>query len=168
MKKITIIVLLLFVSFYNALAKGINVYVFVAEECPISIFMCSSLKNIAEVYSDKADFILVFPLKTSTLKSANKFKSKNKLQQYAVRMDNQQTFTKQMGATVTPEVIITDSNDVIVYRGRINDAYLEPGKRRHIYNNNDLNFALSMITNGKEVPKPWKKAVGCYITFNKG
>ncbi|MBK7762939.1 MAG: hypothetical protein IPI46_06150 [Bacteroidetes bacterium] len=167
MKKIAIFILLFFNFICDAQVKPIKVYVFVAEECPISIFMCSSLKNIAEVYSDKADFILVFPLKTSTLKTANKFKSKNKLQQFAVRMDNQQTFTKQMGATVTPEVVIADSLNEVLYRGRINDAYLEPGKRRHIYNHNDLDNALSLITNGKEVPKPWKQAVGCYITFSR-
>lgn len=167
MKKTAIIVLLFLFSFCNALTKSIKVYVFVAEECPISIFMCSSLKNIAETFSANADFILVFPLKTSTLKTANKFKSKNGLQQYSIKIDKQQIFTKQMGATVTPEVVITDTLDVVLYRGRINDAYLEPGKRRHIYSNNDLSNALWLITRGEEVPRPWRKAVGCFITLSK-
>ena len=168
MHKVTIIVLFCFASFCNALAKEIKVYVFVAEECPISIFMCSSLKEISELYSGKADFILVFPLETSTSKTANAFKSNNALQLFEVRLDNRQAFAKQLGVTVTPEVVITtDTKGSVLYRGRINDAYLELGKRRHIYTNNDLNHALYLVTNGKEVPKPWRKAVGCFITFKR-
>jgi hypothetical protein len=147
--------------------KTIHVYAFVAEECPISIYMAGALSEIAQSYNSKADFNLVFPLKSSNNKTTSLFKTKNKLPLYNIILDKDQGISKKLGATVTPEVIITDADNKVIYRGRINDAYLEPGKRRHIFGSNDLNNALAMITEGKEFPKPWKKAVGCYITYNK-
>ena len=129
--------------------------------------MAGALSEIAQFYYSKADFNLVFPLKSSNNKTASSFKTKNKLPLYNIMLDKNQHISKQLGATVTPEVIITNAENKIIYKGRINDAYLEPGKRRHIFGSNDLNNALEMITEGKEFPKPWKKAVGCYITYNK-
>ncbi len=154
-------------KFAFAQAKTIHVYAFVAEECPISIYMAGALSEIAQTYKSKVDFNLVFPLKSSNNKTANSFKTKNKLPLYNIVLDKNQSISRQLGATVTPEVIITDIENKIIYKGRINDAYLEPGKRRHIFGSNDLSNALAMITEGKEFPKPWKNAVGCYITYRK-
>lgn len=150
-----------------AQAKTIHVYAFVAEECPISIYMAGALSEISQSYYSKADFNLVFPLKSSNTKTANLFKTKNKLPLYNIVIDKNQGISKNLGASVTPEVIIIDADNKVLYKGRINDAYLEPGKRRHIFGSNDLNNALAMITEGKEFPKPWKKAIGCYITYTK-
>ena len=144
--------------------KKINVYAFVAEDCPISIFMASSLRNVADIYADKINFYLVFPFSTSTSKTATAFKTKNQLTQFINKVDKEQRITKKLGATITPEVVITGENDTILYQGRINDAYAQPGKRKHIYTNNDLATALENILNGGEMPKPWKRAVGCFIT----
>ena len=162
-----IIFLFLFVNSTNfcfSQDKKINVYAFVAEDCPISIFMASSLKNISAKYGDKINFYLVFPFSVSTSKAAAAFKANNQLGAFNIKMDKQQRLTKKLGATVTPEVVITGANDTILYQGRINDAYSQPGKRKHIYTSNDLAIALDSITNGREIPKPWKRAIGCYIT----
>lgn len=144
--------------------KKVSVYAFVAEDCPISIFMASSLKSVADIYAAKVNFYLVFPFSTSTNKTATAFKTKNQLTQFITKVDKEQRITKKLGATVTPEVVITGTDETILYQGRINDAYAQPGKRKHIYTSNDLAAALENISNGREMPKPWKHAVGCYIT----
>ncbi|MEO8112182.1 MAG: hypothetical protein ABI594_19180 [Ginsengibacter sp.] len=147
--------------------KKINVYAFVSEDCPISIYMAPSLKSVAEQYATKINFYLVFPLATSTRKTAALFKTQHKLSSFIIKLDSTQAITKKLGAVVTPEVIITGADDAILYKGRINDAYQEPGKRRHIYTGNDLDVALQKVAQGEDVPKPWKKAVGCFITIKK-
>jgi hypothetical protein len=144
--------------------KKINVYAFVAEDCPISIFMAASLKSVAERHDSKVNFYLVFPFATSTSKTALDFKSKNTLSNFTVKLDKNQRLTKKLGATITPEVVITDAEETILYRGRINDAYQQPGKRKHIYSSNDLADALDNIATGREIPGPWKRAIGCFIT----
>jgi hypothetical protein len=146
--------------------KPLKVYVFIAEKCPISIFMTKSLKEISESYSQQADFYLVFPMENSHQKSASKFKSTYELNHYSILMDKKLILTKKMGATVTPEVIITHTNGSVVYQGRINDAYLEPGKRRHFFTGNDMRDALQLLVENQSVPKPWKPAVGCLITLD--
>jgi Thioredoxin-like domain len=167
MKFLVTIIFLIVLANSFAQTKNIKVYVFAAEECPVSIYMTKSLATISDSYKDNADFYLVFPLKSSTGKTANNFKTKNKLTNFFITVDAKQTLTKKLGAKITPEVVVANEADSVLYRGRINDAYLEPGKRRHIYSNNDLADALALITAQKQVPVPWKPAVGCYITFNK-
>ena len=75
--------------------KKINVYAFVAEECPISIFMASSLKSVADMYAGKVNFYLVFPFSTSTHKSATAFKTKNQLTRFILKVDKDQRITKK-------------------------------------------------------------------------
>lgn len=167
MKKLLLFLFIFISTCCFSQTKNINVFVFVAEECPICIYMTKSLAGISESYSDRANFFLVFPLKSSSLKTATAFKTKSKLADYTVTMDKKQALVKKLGAKITPEVIVTDNSDSILYKGRINDAYLEPGKRRHIYKSHDLSTALSLLVNEKQVPQPWKPAVGCYITIEK-
>jgi len=162
-----ILPVIIFITSFNfcfSQQKKVSVYAFVAEDCPISIFMAPSLKSIADQYGSNVDFYLVFPFSTSTAKSASSFKRKNKLTGFTTKVDTDQSITKKLGATITPEVVIIGADDSVLYRGRINDAYTEPGKRKHIYTKNDLATALQIIINGNEVPKPWKRAVGCFIT----
>lgn len=144
--------------------KKISVYAFVAEECPISIFMAPSLKSVSDLYTGRVNFYLVFPFSTSTSQTAAAFKARNHLTQFTTRVDQDRRLTKKLKATVTPEVIIVGKDETILYQGRINDAYAQPGKRKHIYTNNDLAVALENIVNGRAMPKPWKSPVGCYIT----
>ena len=59
--------------------QKIKVYAFVAEECPVSIFMAASLKTVSERYAGSAEFYLVFPMSTSDYATAELFKKSNKL-----------------------------------------------------------------------------------------
>lgn len=167
MKRIAFIFSLFFYLCTAAQTKKVNVYVFVAEDCPVSIYMTKTLKTISESFSASAGFYLVFPMQSSSAKKAETFRKKYGLTGFTNKIDYYQSLAQKLGATITPEVVVTDDSEKILYRGRINDAYAEPGKRKHIYTTNDLEKALGLITNGQPVPTPWKPAVGCYITFIK-
>ncbi len=151
----------------KAQEQQLNVYIFVAEECPISIFMAPTLKRMQEAYADKLHFNLVFPFANSTLESAAAFRTQNNLQLFSIKLDPQQKVARKLGASITPEAVVTDAAGNVLYRGRINDAYSQPGKRKHIFNNNDLADALANICNGRQPAKPWRHAVGCFITETK-
>ena len=166
MKQIILLLLFIGLNLCNAQKSKLNVYVFVAEECPISINMTPALNQISARFINEANFNLVFPLENSTIASSEKFKNKYHLDNFKVILDKKQKLTKLLHAEVTPEAIITNENGKILYKGRINDSYLDVGKRRHIYSNNDLLDALKLLEGGNDVPKPWKNAVGCLITLN--
>ncbi|HZI54109.1 MAG TPA: redoxin domain-containing protein [Chitinophagaceae bacterium] len=144
--------------------KEWHVYVFLAEECPICNFMGKPLNTIYKKYQDNVDFHAVFPVKNSNYKTSQLFKQQYDLLNFETLLDKDQTLTKQLGATVTPEVIITNAQGEIHYKGRINSAYYAPGKMKHSSIKNDLDQALAALISGKDVPQPWPAAIGCYIT----
>ncbi|HZV71295.1 MAG TPA: redoxin domain-containing protein [Saprospiraceae bacterium] len=164
--KHVIAILFLFVVVLHAKAqKSWNVYVFLAEECPICNYMGKPLNALAKKYENDVAFHAVFPVKNSNYKTAQLFKQQYELFSFETILDKDQKITKQLGATITPEVFITDEQGEIYYRGRINSAYYAPGKMKHSSIKNDLDEALAAVINGKEVLQPWPSAIGCYITM---
>ena len=137
-----------------------------AEECPISNNMGAPLSGIAEDYADKVQLYAVFPLTTSTAATANRFKKVHHLERYATLLDPKQQLAKKLGARVTPEVIITNEQDEILYRGRINDLYAAPGKKNNGPKHRDMAMAIDQALRGKAVPQPWPVAIGCTITYH--
>lgn len=156
----------LFFSITGFSQEKYSVYVFVAEKCPISIYMAKPLQEVFEKYSDTMDFYTVFPMKNSTEATAQKFLEKYDLPDFKIKLDNYQGFAKKLEATITPEVVVLDEKGEIAYRGRISDAYKAPGKMKHGIRKNELMAVLDLLANGEEIPKPWTGAVGCYITFH--
>jgi hypothetical protein len=156
----------LFISNFASAQKNYNVYTFIAEECPISIYMAKPLREAVKLFDQQANFYAVFPSKKSTEATAAEFLKQYDLPQFQILLDNDKRFTKKMGAEVTPEVAITDAETgEILYCGRISNAYASPGKMRHGRRINDLINMLTRITKGEKIAKPWLPAVGCFITF---
>lgn len=154
-----------FLGTLSAQEKELKVYVFVAEECPISIYMAKPLREAVKQFGDKADFYAVFPSSNSTETTAEKFLADYELTDFTVRLDTKKEFGKETGATVTPEVVITNQAADILYRGRISNAYAAPGRMRHGKRINDLVNMLTRIARGETIARPWLPAVGCFITY---
>ena len=161
-----LVVILLFVMVFTVNGqKTWNVYVFLAEECPVCNFMARSLSVISGKYSDEVSFHAVFPMKNSNYKTSQIFKEQYDMLSFETLLDKDQKITKQLGATITPEVVITDEAGEIYYRGRVNSAYYAPGKMKHSEIKNDLDETLKLLISGKKVSQPWPPAIGCYITL---
>lgn len=145
----------------------LQVYVVLAEDCPICNYMGPTLSETAEIYKDEVSFYAVFPVKRSNYKTINTFKKKYELEGYESILDKDQSISRGLNATVTPEIIITDSDENILYRGRINDAYTAPGKRQMKHPSRELEYNIRTLLRGKKIPQPWPEAIGCYITYLK-
>ena len=157
-------ILLLYISAGVYAQADWHVYVFIAEECPICNYMGKPLSQIAKKYENNVSFHAVFPVKNSNYKTSQLFKQQYDMLSFETLLDKDQQIAKKLGATVTPEVVITDDHGEIFYRGRVNSAYYAPGKMKHSSIKNDLDEALAAITSGKNVVQPWPSAIGCYIT----
>jgi hypothetical protein len=71
---------------------------------------------------------------------------------------------KQLGVTVTPEVVVyNETRQTIVYQGRINNLYERVGQRRQVVTSHELEAALYSIRNNKPVPIPKTTAIGCFL-----
>ena len=87
------------------------------------------------------------------------------MENFKIKLDNYQGFARKLGATITPEVVVTNEVGEIFYRGRISDAYNAPGRMKHGVRKNELTTILKKLNEGQEITEPWMPAVGCYITF---
>jgi len=67
-----------------------------------------------------------------------------------------------LSSTITPEAAVFASGRML-YRGRIDDHYVALGQARPAPTTHDLQDALEAALNGRPVPNPTTKAVGCII-----
>ena len=165
MKKILLSGLFSLFCLVSFAQKKYSVYVFVAEECPISIYMAKPLKQVVKAYGEQVNFYAVFPKKNSTLETANSFLNTYGLSSFQAKLDTYQAFAKKLKATITPEVVILNEQGTVLYRGRISNAYKAPGRMKHGTRKNELLDILALVIKEETIPQPWAAAIGCFITF---
>lgn len=163
----SIILNIIFILFLGNTASGQSghtAYIFLAEECPVCNYLGKTLKRLSTEYAEDVKFIAVFPQRMSNYKTASLFKKKYDLPLFTVEIDDDQKITNRYNATVTPEVVLVDGDDKVVYQGRVNNSYAAPGRMRHGKVTEDLELAIQAAMANKPVPKPWPSPIGCYIT----
>lgn len=168
MKNLLILLFIFCTGLISYAQEEITVYVFLAEECPVCNYIAKSLNVSSEEFKDQVKFVAVFPQRISNIKTASLFKKKYGLTNFTIEIDKEHKITKAYNATVTPEVIVVDANDHILYQGRINNSYAAPGRMKHGTVVEDLRINLKKIINNQKISKPWPEPIGCYITRRHG
>lgn len=139
-----------------------RVLLFLAPLCPICQNMSFDLRQIEADFGEAPiEFIGLFPNASTTEDQIRVFK-----ETYGLEMDmalDTANWAEALGARWTPEVFVLDASDAVVYRGRINDRYFAPGKRRPKTRKRDLDAALRSCLSGDAVKVPVTDAVGCPI-----
>lgn len=141
------------------------VFLFTSTDCPISNRYAPEVHRLAESFgSQGVVFRLVYPNRAEDAAAIREHMAAYSYEGIveAVR-DPTLALVKFVGATVTPEVAIVAGGHV-VYRGRIDDRYVDLGRERPAPTRRDLFDALTAIVAGKPVPRPKTQAVGCYIS----
>ena len=158
-----------FNSHSNNYDKKYIVYVFLSESCPICQNITKELKDLHKEFAEKEfDFIGIMPnLSISNVESIKKFKNKYDLP-FNLKLDREHSLTKELSATITPEVfVIRKSDNKILYSGKIDNSYERVGKRRTVVTEHYLKDALKSISNGVTPNPTYTKAVGCFINPSK-
>ena len=141
------------------------VFLFTSTDCPISNRYAPEVRRIAEAFGSKGvAFRLVYP---SPAEDARAIREHMAAYSYtgiadAVR-DPKLALVKFAGATVTPEAVVVVGGKV-VYRGRIDDRYVDLGRERPAPTRHDLFDALTAIVSGKTAPLATTQAVGCFVS----
>ncbi|MFL5764475.1 MAG: redoxin family protein [Bacteroidia bacterium] len=147
--------------------KPVTVYVFLSESCPICQSYTITLKDLYRKYHPKnVNFIGVFPNYDSDPDSVAAFRKKYNIP-FGLVTDKNGALTKHFKATITPEVFVENSGRLVLYSGRIDDAFYSLGKRRNVVSTHDLDDALNAITAGQKLKPQNTEAVGCLITVSK-
>ena len=141
------------------------VYIFMSETCPICKSLTPEIKKIETKYKNQGvELIMVFP-NTTISKEADiqQFREKYKTSSKGV-IDHKQQLTKQLGATITPEVFVIElKTDRIIYSGKVNDEFVGLGKRKRSKINHYLDNVLEDLIDGNTNKVASTKAVGCFI-----
>jgi protein-disulfide isomerase len=143
-------------------AEPVRVLVFTTTDCPISNRYAPEIERLAAKFKGKAEFVLVYPVRTDSPDMVRDHVKKFAYSIETVR-DTDQKLVKQTGVTVTPEVAVMIGARVL-YRGRIDDRYIELGRERLKPTRHDLEDALTAVIAGNPVAQPETRAVGCILS----
>ena len=139
----------------------LTVYIFTTTDCPISNRYAPEVERLATKFKSSAKFVLIYPVRSDT---PDMIRAHVKKFSYSLdtRRDTDQKLVKQTGVTVTPEVAVMQG-DRVLYRGRIDDRYVDFGKDRIAPTTHDLEDAVVAIVSGKTVATRETRAVGCFL-----
>ena len=140
-----------------------TVLLFITNDCPISNGYAPEIHRLCDAYMKQGiGFYLVYADADLSATDAQQH-----YREYGYRcpalLDRQHELAHKAGATMTPEAAVFLPNGERVYRGRINDLYVDYGKARFAPTTNDLKDVLELIAQGRPVVARTTTAVGCHI-----
>lgn len=143
-----------------------QVIFFLAEDCKICQYYPPLFNELNATFaSDSISFLGLFPNRYSSEENIKEYREKYQVD-IPLKREYYATQTKSYGVTITPEVVIRDTeNDTTLYQGRIDNAFYKLGRRRRIVSAHELKDALEDIVNGRKIRVDRTKPIGCYITF---
>jgi len=139
-----------------------TVLVFTATDCPISNRYAPEIQRLATKFARDVRFVFVYPVPSDSEAAIREHRKKFGSGEW--RRDPSQTLVKLTGVTVTPEVAVMTADQKLLYRGRIDDRYIEFGQDRPQPTVRDLERALGAVIAGKPVPVAETRAIGCILS----
>jgi hypothetical protein len=148
-------------------ALAMTVLIFLSTDCPVSNRYAPEIKRLHQEFTARGlRFQLVYPNPLDDAAAIRRH-----VQEYGypdiARPDRDHALVKTAGATITPEAVVFDAQQRIVYRGRIDDRFVELGRERAAATQHDLRDALTAVLAGRPVSSPRTQAVGCFIADMK-
>ncbi len=141
------------------------VLIFLGHECPISNSYAKEIGRLCEEFApQKVTFCVVYA--EADLSSDD---ARQHAQEYGfpcpALLDPSFTLAREVGATIKPEVALLSPKLELLYRGRIDNRYLDFGKRREQVTSHDLREALQAVLAQKPIANRRTTAIGCDIDF---
>jgi peroxiredoxin len=139
------------------------VAIFTRTDCPISNRYAPEVRRLYEKFHGQGvAFYLVF---VDPRQQPADIRSHLKEYEYPcpALLDYEHALAGATGATVTPAAVVFDREGKRVYRGRIDDQFVDLGKSRAEATKHDLEDAVAATLAGKRVAEPVTQAVGCLI-----
>ena len=84
--------------------------------------------------------------------------------QLPIARDTSAELVKHTGVSVTPEVAVVVPGGEVVYRGRVDDRYVDFGRDRPAPTTRDLDQALTNLLAGRPIEPKTTRAVGCILS----
>jgi peroxiredoxin len=144
-----------------------TVLVFVATDCPISNAYAPELNRLYEEYSPQGVGFLAVHSDPAVSAEEVGHHAREFGSRFPTLLDRNQVLARQTGAKVTLEVAVLSPAARLLYRGRVDDRYVDFGKTRPAARRQDLRAALDEILAGRTVSQPETRSLGCAIPFRQ-
>ena len=137
--------------------------IFVLADCPIANGYAPEINRLCGEYGQRGvRFFLVQVDSDLTREQASQH-----AREYGylcpVVLDRRHVLVARAGASLVPEAAVFAPDGERRYRGRIDDRYVDLGKRRSRVTSRDLRDALDCVLANRPVPRSVTRAVGCFI-----
>jgi hypothetical protein len=146
---------------------SMTVLIFLSTECPVSNRYAPEIARLHGEFAPRGvTFRLVYPNPLDDEMAIQKHVAEFGYPPVAER-DSNHILVKHTGATITPEAVVLDARQRVVYRGRIDDRFVELGRERPTATTRDLRNAITAALAGRRVTPSHTQAVGCFIADMK-
>jgi peroxiredoxin len=136
---------------------------FIAAECPISNRYAPEINRIVADYATRGVAFYGVQSDQDVGAEASRRHARDYGFDFPVLLDPAQALANQTGVTLTPTAVILSPAGELLYRGRIDNRYLDFGKYREAGVKPDLRLALDAVIAGKPVAEKYTKSIGCAL-----
>ena len=140
-----------------------RVLIFVRTDCPITNRYAPELQRLSQEFSSRgAAFWLVYPDPSSTPQAIEQHRTQYNFPGTVLR-DPRHSLVKLAHATTAPEAAVFDSAGKLLYHGRIDDRWVNPGTARPAARTHDVEDAIAAVLAGRRPAPAAAPAVGCSL-----
>jgi hypothetical protein len=140
-----------------------TVLIFVRTDCPIANRYVPEIRRLRDEFEPRrVAFRLVYLDAAEPVETIRAHLHRYRYDIVALR-DPRHVLVELTGARATPEAAVFTPDRRMVYRGRIDDRYVDFNKVRRSPTRHDLQDVLALLVTGARVQPRITDAVGCFI-----
>jgi hypothetical protein len=143
-------------------AGRVLVFLFVRTDCPISNRYAPTIQSLGKQFHGQANFWLIYPDADESSARIQAHLADYHYEIPALR-DFRHALVKRAQVTIIPESAVFDASGKLVYRGRIDNWYVDFGRSRATPTSHELQDAIRNALAGRAMVPDHANAVGCYI-----
>ena len=140
---------------------------FICNHCPYVMAIEDRLIELGNEFKSRANIVAVCsndPADYAEDSYENlKLRSEKKAYPFVYLHDESQDLAKNFGAVCTPDFFLFDSNQKLVYRGRLDDSWKSADKVER----RELKHALDLTLAGEALPSEQTPSMGCSIKWRE-
>lgn len=144
------------------------VVIFVSHDCPIANNYTPEIKRLCRAYRDRGVAFCIVYAERDLAPEAARTHAREYGYCCPAILDPELKLARRLGATKVPEAAVLSPRGELLYRGRIDDRYVDYGKRRPVVTSHDLRDVLDAVLSGKPVACSRTEVIGCDIDFGPG
>ena len=144
--------------------KPFQVIIFMAVDCPITQKYMGAFKELAATYESRQIMVTGYFPAGLTKKGEKEFRAEYQIPETIKLLDDKKgTVTSKYGATITPEVVLIDKNQKVIYQGAFDNWFFELGRYRLEVTEHYLIDAIEAALKGDMPAITKTEAIGCFI-----